>query len=339
MSDLPKVMRESLADFVIFPPVSIETVQDATDGTQKLLLGLAGGHRAETVLIPMGRTEVEAEGDSDDDDEDSEVDQGTSITSKLTITQCVSSQVGCAMACGFCASGLAGLKRHLTAAEIIAQVHLGRFDFGSERPLRNVVFMGMGEPLHNYDATARALRVLTHPNGLAFSKRRVTVSTSGLIPEIERLGADFDGQIQLAISLHAPTDEQRTQIMPINKKYPLTDLVAALRRYPMPKRRSITVEYTLIKGFNDAPSDAQRLHQLLRGLRYKVNLIPWNAVADTPLKAPSWDEVERFQRSLQERSIITLVRRRKGDDIAAACGQLALNAPTKVRRMLPKFGD
>jgi 23S rRNA (adenine2503-C2)-methyltransferase len=206
----------------------------------------------------------------------------------------------------------------------------------TDERVRNVVFMGMGEPLHNYDAVARALTLLVHPDGLGLSKRRVTVSTSGLVPEIDRLGRDFGGQVQLAISLHSPDDSKRSEIMPINRKYPLAELVESLRRYPLPKRRRITIEYTLIDGFNATVADARALARLMRGIPVKVNVIPMNPVADNPLGAPSWEVVDAFQDALRAQGVASFVRRRKGDDIAAACGQLALaGEKKKVRVPLP----
>jgi 23S rRNA (adenine2503-C2)-methyltransferase len=240
------------------------------------------------------------------------------------------------MGCVFCASGIAGLKRHMTAAEIVSQVILGRRHVDANERVRNVVFMGMGEPLANYDAVARALVLLTHPDGLGLSRRRVTVSTSGLVPEIDKLGRDFAGQVQLAVSLHAATDERRSAIMPINKKYPLAELMDALKRYPLPKRRRITIEYTLIAGVNASQADARDLARVLRGLPSKVNLIPMNAVQENPLAAPDWATVDAFQEALRGQGVPSYVRRRKGDDIAAACGQLALQGEKrKVKLVLP----
>jgi 23S rRNA (adenine2503-C2)-methyltransferase len=236
------------------------------------------------------------------------------------------------MGCVFCASGVAGLKRHLGPEEIVGQVLLGKGLLRPGEQLRNVVLMGMGEPLHNYAATARALRLLTHPEGIGLSSRRVTVSTSGLVPEIARLGEDFGGQIGLAISLHATDDETRSRLMPINKKYPLAALLKALRDYPLPKRRRITIEYTLVAGRNDGPDEARRLARLLRGLRVKVNLIPMNPIEASTLGPPDWGRVLGFQRVLCDEGYSCFVRRRRGDDVAAACGQLALaGAKAKVR--------
>jgi 23S rRNA (adenine2503-C2)-methyltransferase len=194
------------------------------------------------------------------------------------------------------------------------------------------VFMGMGEPLHNYAATALSLRLLTHPEGIALSARRITVSTSGLVPEIARLGADFAGNIGLAVSLHAADDETRGRLMPINKKYPLAVLMEALRAYPLPRRRRITIEYTLVAGRNDAPGEAKRLSSLLRGLPVKVNLIPMNPIEASSLGPPDLAGVLLFQRVLCDAGYSCFIRRRRGDDVSAACGQLALlGAKPKVR--------
>ena len=334
MTNLPKSLRDRLAqDLVIDAAIQVSSVHDSEDGTKKLLLTTHDGRTSEAVLIPMPSAE---RGDTYAAEDPS----GEEIASEpqTPVTQCISTQIGCAMGCVFCASGLAGLKRHMSAGEIVGQVIQGRAHTAEGSRLRNVVFMGMGEPLHNYAAVARALTLLTHPDGLALSKRRVTISTSGLVPEIDRLGRDFGGEVQLAVSLHSPDDAQRSQIMPINKKHPLPELMEALRRYPLPKRRRITIEYTLIKGFNADPSDAKKLAELLRGLPVKVNLIPLNRVEGNPLEPPSWDDVDAFQATLRDRGVANFVRRRKGDDIAAACGQLALrNEPKKIRVALPQL--
>jgi 23S rRNA (adenine2503-C2)-methyltransferase len=236
------------------------------------------------------------------------------------------------MGCVFCASGVAGLKRNLGADEIVAQILVGRTRLGENERLRNVVYMGMGEPLANYDATVRSLRLLTHPDGIGLSARRVTVSTSGLIPEIARLGVDFAGNIGLAISLHAADDEARTRLMPINKKYPLAKLMEALRRYPLPRRRRITIEYTLVATKNDSVEDARKLSKLLFGLPVKINLIPMNPIEAATLGPPDLTGVLAFQKVLTDDGYSCFIRRRRGDDVAAACGQLALlGAKPKVR--------
>jgi 23S rRNA (adenine2503-C2)-methyltransferase len=239
------------------------------------------------------------------------------------------------MGCVFCASGVAGLKRHMAADEIVAQVLIGRQRLEANERLRGVVLMGMGEPLHNYDATVRALRLITHRDGIDLSSRRVTVSTSGLVPEIARLGADFGGQIGLAISLHAADDETRSRLMPINRKYPLAELMQALRAYPLPNRRRITIEYTLVVGKNDRIEDAQKVARLLRGLPVKVNLIPMNPIEGSALGPPDMNGVLAFQQVLCDAGYSCFIRRRRGDDVSAACGQLALlGAKRKVR--IPK---
>jgi 23S rRNA (adenine2503-C2)-methyltransferase len=233
------------------------------------------------------------------------------------------------MGCVFCASGVAGLKRQMTDAEIVAQVLLGRREVGPDRRVRNIVFMGMGEPLHNYDAVARALVLLTHPDGLDLSKRRVTVSTSGLVKQIDRLGQDFDGQVQLAISLHSVRDADRSEIMPVNRKHGLQELTDALRRYPLSKRQRITIEYTLIEGVNDSARDAREMVELLRGIPVKVNLIPMNPISASDLRAPDASHVTRFQEELTKRGLSVFIRKTRGDDVAAACGQLAFHGESR----------
>jgi 23S rRNA (adenine2503-C2)-methyltransferase len=230
---------------------------------------------------------------------------------------------------------VAGLKRNLGADEIVAQVIIGRTRLGANERLSNVVFMGMGEPLHNYDATLRALRLLTHPEGVALSARRITVSTSGLVPEIARLGADFGGNIGLAVSLHAADDETRSRLMPLNKKYPLATLIPALRAYPLPQRRRITIEYTLVAGSNDDPGDARALARLLRGIPVKINLIPMNPIAASPLGAPPLRRILDFQKVLCDAGYSCFIRRRRGDEVNAACGQLALLGARPVRPSTP----
>jgi 23S rRNA (adenine2503-C2)-methyltransferase len=325
MTNLPKRLRARLADEGLGPLMEVDRSHVSDDGTRKMLLKMSDGRTVESVLIPQGSSGAE------DPIGGEEPEAGS-----RPVTQCISSQVGCAMACVFCASGMAGLKRQMTAGEIVSQLILGRRHVAEGDRLRNVVFMGMGEPLHNYDALARALALAFHPDGLGFGTRRVTVSTSGLVPEIDRLGRDFGGKVQLAISLHVPDDERRSALMPINRKYPLGELVEAVRRYPLPPRRRITIEYTLVRGYNDDLDDAGRLAALLEGLRVKVNLIPMNPVPDNPLGPPPWDVVEAFHDRLWDAGLPTFVRRRKGDDIAAACGQLALaGEEKKVRVPLP----
>jgi 23S rRNA (adenine2503-C2)-methyltransferase len=329
MSDLPKALRAKLIEDGLSSPVSIDLIRDAIDGTRKVLVALHDDRKIECVLIPRGSVAPQdiyaPEGDDD-------VTPGVAASSAFS--QCISTQVGCAMGCGFCASGIAGLKRNLTAAEIVAQVLIGKRELPQNARLAGIVFMGMGEPLHNYGPVAHALRLISHPEGIGLSLKRVTLSTSGLVEGIEKLGRDFGGAVNLAISLHAATDETRTRIMPINKRHPLSELMPALRAYPLPPRRRITIEYTLIEGVNDSPADARALVKLVRGMRVKVNLIPMNRVPDAELSGSEPTVVDAFQSELRGAGIDAFVRKRKGDDIAAACGQLALSGEkAKVRRL------
>jgi 23S rRNA (adenine2503-C2)-methyltransferase len=325
MTDLPVSLRDRLVEDGLVAPLEVTTELRSIDDTRKLLVTFGDAATVETVLIPAvsgpgskGRQPSEEDADAASADTDDE--EG----SARRVTQCISTQVGCAMGCVFCASGVAGLKRHLGAHEIVAQVIEGknRLDAGEE--LTNVVLMGMGEPLHNYEQTARALRLLSNKDGINLSTRRVTVSTSGLVPEIDRLGQEFQGQVSLAISLHATTDESRSALMPINKKYPIGELLAALKRYPLPKRRRLTIEYTLVSGQNDDVEEARRLSRLLRGIPVKVNLIPMNPIQASTLGPPDLSRVLAFQKVLLEDGYSCFIRRRRGDDVAAACGQLAL---------------
>lgn len=345
MSDLPASLRQALTAAGVGETLDVTQERRAADGTRKLLVTMKDGASVETVLIPeitRGKSDLpapvpmDADADSSalDDTEDDEPALGPTATKKR-VTQCISTQVGCAMGCVFCASGVAGLKRNMRADEIVSQILVGRRRLDPDEALRGVVLMGMGEPLHNYDATARTLRLLTHPDGIGLSSRRVTVSTSGLVPEIARLGEDFRGQIGLAISLHAPTDETRSRLMPINRRYPLGELMAALRAYPLPPRRRITIEYTLVVGQNDTIADARLVARLLVGLPVKVNLIPMNPIEGSALGPPDLTGVLAFQRILCDAGYSCFIRRRRGDDVSAACGQLALlGAKRKVRMAL-----
>jgi 23S rRNA (adenine2503-C2)-methyltransferase len=339
MTDLPLALRQELAAEEPGQTLSVAEERRAADGTRKLVARMRDGKTVETVLIPgvtgpkgaLPSPVPSMEEDEDADDED-EGAPDAGAEEPIRVTQCVSTQVGCAMGCVFCASGVAGLSRNLGADEIVAQVIEGRARLEAGERLTNVVYMGMGEPLANYEATARSLRLLMHPEGIALSARRITVSTSGLVPEIARLGADFGGKVGLAVSLHAADDETRTRLMPINKKYPLAALMEALRAYPLPPRRRITIEYTLVAGKNDDASEARKLVMVLRGLPVKVNLIPMNPIAASSLGPPDLRGVLAFQRVLCDAGFSCFIRRRRGDDVAAACGQLALaGAKPKVR--------
>ena len=341
MTDLPAALRESLAALGLDRVLEVTSERRARDNTRKLLVRMQDGATVETVLIPSVSggdhslpspltDDADASAAPDDDEEDPA--EPDTVRPVIRVTQCISTQVGCAMGCVFCASGVAGLKRNMGADEIVAQVIAGRSRLDPDEQLRNVVLMGMGEPLHNYDATVRALRLLTHPDGLGLSSRRITVSTSGLVPEIARLGEDFAGNIGLAISLHAADDETRSRLMPINRKYPLAKLMEGLRAYPLPRRRRITIEYTLVSGKNDSPLEAKKLAKLLRGLPVKVNVIPMNPIEASSLGPPDLRGVLDFQKVLVDAGYSCFIRRRRGDDVSAACGQLALlGAKPKVR--------
>ena len=315
MSNLQLPLRNALKETGLGPAAEVIHVHRSSDGTRKLVLQMASGARVECVLIPMTRQQDEADASDDDDD---------GWTERQRVTLCVSTQFGCAMGCVFCASGRAGLVRGLGAAEIVSQVLIARRYLEPEEDLRNLVFMGMGEPLHHYAETERALRLLNHPEGLAMSLRRITISTVGLVPGIRRLGEDFGGKVGLAVSLHAPDDETRDRILPMNRRFPLRELMGALRAYPLPKRRRITIEYTLIDGVNDSDAHAERLVALLRKLPVKINLIPMNSIDGSELSAPPEARVRVFREALAGAGYSCFVRTRRGDDVAAACGQLAM---------------
>lgn len=321
MTDLSKPLRARLKESGMGEPGSVGFVHRSTDGTRKLLLDLDRKAKVECVLIPMTPGSVDADSSAGVDDEDEEED-----VPKKRVTLCISTQFGCAMGCVFCASGQSGLFRGLGAAEVVYQVIVSKNYLNKDESLRNLVFMGMGEPLHHYEETARALRLLTHPEGGGMSPRRITVSTVGLVPGIRRLGEDFQGKIGLAVSLHAPDDETRSRIMPMNRKYPIAELMRALKEYPMPPRRRITIEYTLMGGTNDSIAHADRLADLLRPLRVKLNLIPMNSIDASELSAPRPEAVVAFRERMAGHGYSCFVRTRRGDDVSAACGQLALQA-------------
>ena len=330
MSDLSAGLRARLSELGLKKPLELLELRRSNDGTRKLLLGLEGGGKVECVLIPMTPLEPDADAAAAVEDE---TEDGESTTEAARVTLCVSTQFGCAMGCRFCASGQAGLGRGLEAHEVVAQVLLARSHLEPNEELKNLVFMGMGEPLHHYDQTERALRLLMHEDGLNFSPRRITVSTVGLVPGIRRLGRDFDGKVGLAVSLHAPNDAIRSRIMPMNERYPIAELLGALREYPLPRRRRLTIEYTLIDGINDAPAHAAELSRLLRGLAVKVNLIPMNPIAKSEFKAPPEARVDEFQRILSAEGYSCFRRTRRGDSVDAACGQLAMkDDPIVLRR-------
>lgn len=330
MTDVSKALRTQLAGQVAITELNVDREQVAADGTRKLRLRTADDRLIETVLIPDDdvRT-IAANARSADDDEDDEEGSGE----KRKLTQCISSQVGCAIDCDFCATAKLGFGRHLAVHEIVGQVYLGDRLLSSlpaEDPTRraggdrvtNLVFMGMGEPLHNLDNVLAALRILLHPLGRSFSRRRITVSTAGLVPAIERLAAE-GLPVNLAVSLNASTDEQRDRLMPINKKYPLSLLLSTLRRFPLERRQRITMEYVLLRGINDSLDDARRLVDLLRGIPCKLNIIPWNPHPHSPYERPESARVHAFQQEAIRLGFTVFIRKTRGDDIDAACGQLA----------------
>ncbi len=328
MTDLSLELRQKLVTWGVAPIWNCVDSHRAVDGTRKLVLELSGGARVECVLIPMTAKadrsdDAMAPIETDEDEEDDEEGEAPVPFGRTRVTLCVSTQYGCAMGCVFCASGRAGLSRGLGAGEIVAQVLEARRHLLPGEELTNLVFMGMGEPLHHYDETARAIRLLTHPEGLGMAARRITVSTVGLVRGIERLGADFDGKVGLAVSLHAPNDALRSRIVPMNEKIPLQRLLAAIRAYPLPRRRRITIEYTLLAGINDQQAQARELAQLLRGLRVKINLIPMNAVEGAEYRGSSSQWVQQFKDWLVSAGYSCFVRTRRGDEVLAACGQLA----------------
>ncbi|MFO0724943.1 MAG: 23S rRNA (adenine(2503)-C(2))-methyltransferase RlmN [Myxococcota bacterium] len=305
MSDLSKGFRETLKAKTELSSLQAATIERAKDGTRKYAFRTARGDIIESVFIP----DASAEGRN---------------------TLCISSQVGCALDCKFCLTATLGLRRNLSSGEIVEQLSRVKEDLakGPEGPLpeppriHNVVMMGMGEPLHNYENLIRALSIMTSEDGHGMSSRRITVSTSGLAPRIPRLGRD--SAVNLAVSLNATTDEVRDRIMPINKRYNIQALLDACREFPLPERRRITFEYVMLEGVNDSLDDARRLVGLLHGFRCKVNLIPFNEHPRSPFKQPSPAVVDAFRALLIDRGMSVFVRTSRGEDISAACGQLGV---------------
>jgi len=300
MSDLPQALRASLAEWFRVPTPAVEHRDVSEDGTEKFLLALEDSRRIEAVFIPDTPNQ----------------------------TFCVSTQVGCAMGCRFCLTATMGLVRNLTPGEIVGQVHVlaAALDLGDKA--FNIVLMGMGEPLHNYDHTMAALRILTDRYGFVMPPRRITLSTVGLVPAIERLAAEHVIP-NLAISLHATTEEQRASLLPLSRKHGVEEILDACRRFPLGARDRITFEYVLLAGVNDTPADAARLASLLGDMRAKVNLIPLNPAAGIPFERPADNRVNAFGRILADRGITVSVRRSRGRDIRAACGQLAVEGRRK----------
>ncbi len=300
MTDIGKDQRGPLAEkFTLARPEVVER-QVSKDGTRKWLIRMAPGIEVETVYIPdVGRSGA----------------------------LCVSSQVGCTLNCSFCHTGTQRLVRNLTAAEIVAQVQVARDDLGEwpspkeDRRLSNIVFMGMGEPLYNLDNVADAIDIISDNEGIAISRRRITVSTSGVVPELDSLGKRTAAM--LAISLHATNDELRDVLVPINKKYPLKDLMAAIRAYPdLSNARRVTFEYVMLKGVNDSPAEARELIRLIKGIPAKINLIPFNPWPGTDYQCSDWRTIEAFAAILNKAGYASPIRTPRGRDILAACGQL-----------------
>jgi 23S rRNA (adenine2503-C2)-methyltransferase len=300
MTDLSKPLRVRLREAFTLTTPAVVSDDTSVDGTRKLVLELTDGKRIESVFIP----------------------------DTPAMTFCISTQVGCAMACGFCLTGTMGLVRNLSAAEIVGQVRVLAAATALLDVPFNIVLMGMGEPLHNYDNTMKALRILNNEHGLAMSPRRITLSTVGIVPGLEKL-AHEPLMPNLAVSLHATTDEQRTMLVPPNKKYPLAQIIETCRRFPLKNRSRITFEYVMLAHVNDAPEDARRLVTLLSGIKAKVNLIPLNPAPGIPFERPSDDRVDRFAQILADRHITVSVRKSRGRDIRAACGQLIVEGGTR----------
>jgi 23S rRNA (adenine2503-C2)-methyltransferase len=314
MTDLPKALRAVLAERTSLATLERASEQRSSDGTIKWTWRTWDGKLIESVYMPE--------------------------TDRKTL--CVSSQVGCAIGCTFCMTGTMGLARHLSAGEIVDQVHRANrrlVELGegpAPRPLTNLVFMGMGEPLHNFDALKAALELLQAEDGPNFSHRHITVSTSGLVPVMQRLGEET--QVKLAVSLNATTDEQRDRLMPINRRWPIGELLAACRAFPLRQKKRITFEYVLLGGVNDTDADATRLARLLAGIPCKVNLIPYNDNPGLGFRAPAAERVEAFHRILYDRDIMAVIRKNRGSDIAAACGQLAAAGGPGDPRRAPGAG-
>ena len=310
MLNLAKPLREKLKSVAEVRPPQVIFEGDSSDGTRKWLMQVDGGSSIETVFIPDG-------------------DRGT---------LCVSSQVGCSLDCSFCATGKQGFNKNLTAAEIIGQVFLAAKSFGlpikdsQRRAVTNVVMMGMGEPLLNFEPVVDAMQLMMEDQAYGLSKRRVTLSTSGVVPALDRLGECTD--VALAVSLHAPNDALRNTLVPINKKYPLSVLFDSIRRYldRLSESRSVTFEYTMLKGINDSDALAYELSALAKTIRCKINLIPFNPFPGTAYEVSSRNRIYAFQRILLNDGHVVTVRKTRGDDIDAACGQLAGQVADKTKR-------
>ena len=307
MTDIAKEMRAGLAEKFAVRRLNVAERQVSTDGTRKYLIELSPGVEVECVFIPdVGRAGA----------------------------LCVSSQVGCTLSCAFCHTGTQKLVRNLTAAEIVGQVMAVKDDLeewpssGDDRRLSNIVFMGMGEPLYNLENVAKAIDVISDGDGISISRRRTTVSTSGVVPEMKALGETTSAM--LAISLHATNDDLRNELVPINRKYPIAELLDACRNYPgVGNARRITFEYVMLKGVNDSDAEARELVRLLKGVPAKINLIPWNPWPGAPYECSSWERIEAFADIVNRAGYASPIRTPRGRDIAAACGQLKSDSVKK----------
>jgi 23S rRNA (adenine2503-C2)-methyltransferase len=293
MTNLSKAFRIQIQELARIADPEIERTQISKDGTKKILFRLEDGLFIESVLIP----------------------------GKNHWTICVSTQAGCRMGCTFCMTGKQGFKRNLLPSEITGQITMLRTNMPEGDNIKNIVMMGMGEPLANYENTVKAIRIITSDFGFGFSNRKITVSTCGIAPMIGQLGKDIC--VNLAISLNAPDNKTRDMLMPINKTYPLKILLDACRNYPMPGRRMLTFEYILIAGINDSPEDARKLALLLKGIRCKLNLIAFNEFPGSTFRTPSEEKIKAFQHVLLNHHYTSIIRASKGSDILAACGQLS----------------
>jgi len=301
--NLPKEALQKLSKEVSLSVLEfVEEKKSTAGGSTKFLFKTAEGHLLESVLIPQKDKDPEAGGRQ---------------------TVCVSTQLGCKVGCAFCASGQGKFIRNLTAGEIVEQV--ARIARQTGKKITNVVFMGMGEPLDNYEATLKAVHILIEPWGFAFGARRVTVSTSGLTPKILEFVKAVDGRVRLSVSLHSSIDDVRSSLVPINRRYPLKELVSALRKINQDLKREITFEYTLVPGVNDTEEEAEGVSIIARPLRAKINVIPYNPISEFPHKAPSLEACERFCDHLERRGLRVTLRQTAGREIDAACGQLRLD--------------
>lgn len=302
MTDISLRLRRELQQIACLELPQVIRVEESADGTRKWLVNVGGGQAVETVHIPEPNRS----------------------------TLCISSQAGCAMDCSFCATGHSGFNRNLVAEEILGQVLLANRDLGSPSAITNVVFMGMGEPLANYRQVVPVVKLLTDDHGLGLSRRRVTISTAGLVRQIRRLASECN--VALAVSLHAPTDDVRDELVPINRRHPIEELLRACWHYAEGlASRQITFEYVMLAGVNDSLKDAARLAKLLRDRPAKVNLIPFNSFPGAAYRCSAPEVIERFCTHLRSRGIVATIRRTRGDDIDAACGQLAGQVTNRVR--------